>query len=374
LLCLLLAPAHLWGASPAGFIGTYTSHDGVSNGSSGIYRFEMDARSGLPIHIVTAAVVDNPSYLALSPNGRFLYAVNETGPESAGGRITAFAVGASGSAAPLENLGAVSSMGNGPCHLSLDAQGRWLLVANYGSGTIALFGIRPDGSLQEARQTLQHHDSDPRDASRPHAHQVLMSRGGRFVLALDLGLDRIFIYRFDPVAGALSPNQPAALQLPRGYGPRHAAFSKDGETLYVLTELAAKLITLRWDEARGTLAQLAEISVLPPGYSGTARAAELALSPDGRFLYASNRAPSNSIAAFRLQPHGLPQLISVTGSGGSTPRFIGIDPSGRFLLAANQDSDTLVSFRIDPRSGSLSRQRGDAHVIAPVDVLFAASR
>ena len=154
-LSLLFAPACLCAAPQGGFIGTYTTHDGSSNGSSGIYRFEMDTRRGLPVHIRPAAIVDNPSFLALSPTGRFLYAVNESGPDSAGGRITAFALGAPGSAAPLGNLGAVSSMGKGPCHLSIDAQGRWLFVANYGSGSIAIFGIRPDGSLQEGA-------SDPR--------------------------------------------------------------------------------------------------------------------------------------------------------------------------------------------------------------------
>ena len=208
---------------------------------------------------------------------------------------------------------------------------------------------------------------------RSHAHQVLLSRDGRFLLALDLGLDRIFVYRFDPVAGALSANEPAAFELPRGYGPRHAAFSRDGATLYVLAELTAKLITLRWNEADGTLVQLAETSVLPPGYTGMARSAELALSPDGRFLYASNRTPSNSIAAFRLQRGRLAEAHQC-GRLGRQHAALHRDRSQRPVLGGGESGFGLA--------GGVSHRTAQRRFVAAaaatlmsshwVDVLFAA--
>jgi 6-phosphogluconolactonase len=368
---LLMLSAQAWGASVSGYIGTYTSHNGAGNGSTGIYSFQWDPKTGSLTDMRAAGIATNPSFLVLHPNGRFLYAVSEGGPTDAD-RITAFAVSDSNSSGQLRDLGSVSSMGKGPCHLSLDSSGRWLFVANYGSGSIAVYPVRSDGTLGDARQTIQQQDPAAADESpkRPHAHEVVPSPDGRFLLSVDLGLDKVFIYRFDPVSGALTANDPAALQFPSKYGPRHLVFSKDARRVYLLTELTAKLVTLGWDAARGSLIQLAETSALPPGYAGQPSGAELALSRDGRFLYASNRAQSNTITAFRIGSDGLPAVIGSIESGGQTPRFIVIDPSDRFVLAANQDSNNIAVFRIDPVSGALTRQPGQSPLPAPVDIVF----
>ena len=290
------------------------------------------------------------------------------------GRITAFAIDPAQPSLPLRNLGSVSSMGKGPCHLSLDSSGRWLFVATYGSGTISVYPVRSDGALGEALQTIQQGPvASDGGRTTPHAHEIVQTPDGGFVLSVDLGLDSVFIYRFNAQSGALTAGDPAALRLPSGNGPRHLVFSKDATKVYLLTELTAKLMTLRWDAARGSLSPLAESSVLPADYAGPPSGAELALSPDGRYLYASNRAQSNSIAEFRLGHDGIPALIGTIASGGTTPRFIVIDPSGRFLLAANQDSNGIAAFRIDPTSGVLRRQVGLVEVPAPVDIVFSQS-
>jgi 6-phosphogluconolactonase len=372
-LWLLLAPAPLWAAAFTGWIGTYTSHGSASTGSLGIYSFEWDSAGGV-LHAVRAAgMTTNPSFLALHPSGHFLYAVNEDASASGADRITAFAVGRPGSSVPLRLLGSVSSMGRGPCHLSVHPSGRWLFVANYQSGSIAVYPIQADGRLGQAGQMIQQQAVSPQSGQplRAHAHEVVSSADGHFLLSVDLGLDRIFVYRFDAASGMLTANQPAALSLPSGYGPRHLLFSKDARMVYAVTEPSARLIALRWDARRGSLTQLAELSTLPAGYDGQRSGAEIALHANGRFLYTSNRGQSNSIAMFRIGRDGLPVSTGWVAAGGMTPRFIGIDPSGRYLIAANQDSGTLVIFNIDAHSGVLTAKPEPVTLPAPVDVLFA---
>jgi 6-phosphogluconolactonase len=367
-LCLLVSSPCL-AASVSGYIGTYTSHGGESNRSRGIYSFHWNARSGDLTDIRLAAEAVNPSFLVIAKNGRFLYAVNEGGAKGNTDSVVAFAD--ADAPQPLQNIGFVPSMGTGPCHVALDASGRWLFVANYRSGSLAVFSVRPDGALNEAHQSIQQPATIGIDGGKnlPHAHQMVQSPDGHFVLSIDLGLDKVFVYRFNAVSGLLTENDPPAMELPHGYGPRHLIFSKDTHHVYVLTELTAKLITFNWDASSGTLSRLAETTTLPPNSQGAPSAAELALSRNGKWLYASNRGQSNSIQSFRIEA-GVPTSIGSVASGGKTPRFITIDPSGRFLLAANQDSDNIVVFSIDPASGALTRKRGEISVPAPVDVVF----
>jgi 6-phosphogluconolactonase len=371
---LLLFSAHAFGASVSGYIGTFTSRAGASNGSVGIYSFHWNPATGSLSDIRPAAKADNPSFLALHPNGRFLYAVNE-GTSGEADRISAFAINHSMSSGQLRDLGSVSSMGLGPCHLSLDASARWLFVANYRSGSIAVYPIRSNGTLGSARQTVQQQDPLASDGTikSAHAHEVVQSPDSRFVLSVDLGLDKIFVYRFDALSGSLTANNPPAVQFLAGNGPRHIVFSMDAHKLYVLTEPTAKLITLSWDVMRGSLMQLAESSLQPPDAAWPPSGAELALSADGRLIYASNRAQSNSITAFRIDREGIPTPIGSIASGGTTPRFITVDPSGRFLLAANQDSNDIATFRLDPASGAITAEAGKAKVPAPVDIVFLRS-
>lgn len=373
-LALLALPLQLRAAALGGWIGTYTTQEtGVVTGSAGIYGFQWDSTTGSLHDVHAAASGTNPSFLALHPNGRFLYAVNEGGGSATSDGISAFAIGATGAAGPLSPLGSVSSMGKGPCHLMVDATGRWLFAANYGSGTIAVFPIQSDGRLGPARQTIQQHGSGPVPGRQQsaHAHEVVPSPDGRFLLAPDLGADRIFVYRFDAATGSLTPNDPAAGIVPPGYGPRHLVFSKDASLVYVVTELAARIMTMRWNAQSGVLTTIAETPALPADFTGTRSGAEIALHPNGKFLYSSNRGDSNTIAIFRLGTDGVPVPAGRVSSGGKTPRYFGIDPSGRFLIAGNQDSSTIAIFAIDPDTGGL-RMQGDAMALpAPVDVLFA---
>lgn len=373
---LLLWPMQLIAATLTGWIGTYTAADNVSTGSHGIYSFQWDTERGVLSGIRAVAATTNPSFLALHPNGRFLYAVNEDALPSGADHITAFAVSDPVSFGALRVIGSVSSEGLAPCHLSVDSTGKWLFVANYLSGSIAVYAIQADGSLGKVRQAVRQIGSGPvsdRQASA-HAHQVVQSPDGRFLLSVDLGADRIFVYRFDAASGVLAPNKPAQVTFTPGSGPRHLVFSRDARRIYVLTELSSSVVTLGWDAERGSAIELGAISTLPasgPGEQSSAESAEIVLHPNGRFLYASNRGSSNTIATFKIDRNGRPVGVGHVSSGGKLPRFIGIDPSGKFLIAANQGSGELFAFRIDPASGALTPLGTRGVVPAPVSFVFA---
>ena len=360
-------------ASMTGWIGTYTTSDGTSTGSPGIYAFQWDTQQGVLSGIHPVGKTTNPSFLALHPSGRFLYAVNEDGSSSGTDHITAFAVGDAKSPESLRAIGTVSSQGLGPCHLSIDAGGKWLFVANYDSGTIAVYPIQSDGRLGPARQVIQQKGSGPvaPNQASAHAHEVVLSPDERFLLAADLGADRVFVHGFEATTGALTPNARQAVVLPAGYGPRHLVFSKDGRTIYVVTELKPTVVTFRWDAERGSMTQLGVISTLPTADPAEHEAAEIVLHPNGKFLYASNRGHSNTIAIFRIDHEGLPVPAGHVSSNGTVPRFFNIDPSGKFLIAANQGSGDLATFAIDPSSGALTRVGSNVSVPAPVSFVFA---
>ncbi len=384
-LLALFAVAPLHAATLDGWFGTYTTrqsnNQSAGTGSVGIYGFQWNSDAGSLQGLHPAATTSNPSFLALHPNGRFLYAVNEGVVNADGGsasadRISAFAIGDQGATGELAPLGSVSSVGKGPCYLTVDATGRWLFAANYQSGIIAVFAIQSDGRLSEARQMIQQQGAGPvadRQKSA-HAHEAVPSPDGRFLLVPDLGADRIFIYQFDAASGTLSPNQIPAAVMPPGYGPRHLVFSKDARLVYVVTELADRILTMRWDATAGVLTPLAETPALPANFSGQRSGAEIALHPNGKFLYSSSRGDSNTIAIFRLGADGVPVPAGSVPSGGRTPRFFGIDPSGHCLIATNQDSSNVVIFRIDPDTGMLHSQGEPLRVPAPVDFVFARGR
>jgi len=356
-------------ASLTGWIGTYTTSNGASTGSPGIYAFRWDTQQGVMSGIHPVGKTSNPSFLVLHPSGRYLYTVNEDASSSGTDHITALAVHPDG----LRTIGTVSSEGLAPCHLSVDASGKWLFVANYLSGTIAVYPIQSDGQLGKARQVIQQKGSGPvasRQASA-HAHEVVLSPDGRFLLSADLGADRIFVYEFDAATGALTSDDKQTVVLPAGSGPRHLVFSKDGRSVYVVTELTPAVITLRWNPQRGAMTQLGMVSTLPTADPAEHGGAEIVLHPNGRFLYVSNRGNSNTIAIFRIGDDGLPVPAGHVSAYGTGPRFFNIDPSGKFLIVANQGSGDLVTFAIDPASGGLSRVGSAAHVPAPVSFVFA---
>jgi len=352
------------------YVGTYTRAP-----SKGIYAYRLGANGEItPMGAEgLAAETENPSFLAVHPNQRFLYAVNEVSryEGQAAGSVSAFAIDrATGT---LTLLNRVSSRGGGPCHLSIDATGKWLFVANYGGGSVAAFPLQPDGKLGEASAFFQHAGSSVNKArqSGPHGHAVTVSPDNRFVLAADLGLDRVFTYRIDPAAGGLTAGEPAFSAIPPGSGPRHLAFRPDGKFAYVLNEMLSSVGAFRYDSGRGTLAPLQTISTLPEGFSGENSGAEIAAHPNSRFLYTSNRG-HDSIAGFRIDgANGTLTALDRVPTQGKTPRSFAIDPSGRFLIAANQNSGTVVVFRVDQETGALTPTGSVVQVPSPVCVVFA---
>jgi len=351
------------------YVGTYT--DGPS-ASKGIYRLRLDLDSGALTEAGPPTESMSPSFLALHPSGRYLYAVNETdGPPKGEGGVSAFAVDArTGALTPLNKE---SSRGGSPCHLALDARGRYVLVANYGGGSVAVLPVQPDGRLSPATTFVQHegHGADPGRQNGPHAHWVDVDKANRFALVADLGLDEVLVYKFDPAKGGLTPNQPPAAHLAPGAGPRHAAFHPDGRHVYVINELQSTVTAFSYDPATGALGELQTLSTVPAGYTEPTNTAEIAVRPDGKFLYGSNRG-HDSIAIFAVDA----TTGKLTAAGhqptrGKKPRNFAIDPTGTWLLAANQDSDSIAVFRIDRASGALSPVGQPFSVPRPVCVLMA---
>jgi 6-phosphogluconolactonase len=328
------------------YVGTYT--DGASRG---IYRFGLDPATGQAGAPVLAAEAASPSFLALHPGGRFLYAVNETG-EFAGaatGAVSAFAVDRE--TGDLALLNQQPSEGTAPCHLAVDRSGRNLLVANYGGGNVALLRIGADGRLSRAAVVRAHEGRGP-DASRqqkPHAHGIYLDAAERFAFAPDLGADRVFVYRFDAEAGTLTPHGAAALE--PGSGPRHLAFHPSGRHAYVINELTSSVTAFAYDAAKGELSPIETLSALPAGFSGTSYTAEVEVSPDGRFVYGSNRG-HDSLVVFRVDPvSGRLSLAGHVPAGGSWPRHFTMLAGGRALLAAHQRAGTIAFFRVDAETG-----------------------
>lgn len=328
------------------FVGTYT--DGTSRG---IYRVSLDLAAGSASTPVLAAQATNPSFLALHPNGRFLYAVSEVGELDGAktGAVMAFAIDPK--TGDLAFLNQQPSQGAAPCHLVVDRSGRNLLVANYGGGTLALLRIGSDGRLEPASSVRSHEGKGPNTArqEKPHAHGIYLDAAERFAFAPDLGADRVFVYRFDADKGALEPHGAAPLE--PGSGPRHLAFHPKGRHAYVINELANTIVVFGYDPAKGELVPLQTVKTLPESFTGTSYTAEIAVAPDGRFLYGSNRG-HDSLAAFRIDASsGRLALAGHVPVGGSWPRHFAIEAAGGALLTAHQRSGTISLFRLDPLTG-----------------------
>jgi 6-phosphogluconolactonase len=353
------------------YFGTYT------NGTSkGIYVSRFDPATGILGEPALAAESVNPSFLAVHPSGRFLYAVNEVDRFEGGaaGAASAFAIESTGKLRPLNQS---STRGTGPCYVSLDRAGKHLLVANYGGGSVAVLPVAADGRLGPATAFVQHETLTGADAQRPkrpHGHSIDLDPSNRFALVADLGLDRVLVYRLTE-KGDLVPNDPPFAAMDAGAGPRHVAIHPSGRSVYVLQETHMTVDTFSFDAARGVLTHKQKVSSLPegvavaPGFSG----AEILLHPSGRFLYASNRG-HDTIAVFAIdKDQGTVQRIEHAAMGGKTPRGFGIDPTGRWLLVGNQRSDTVSVFRIDPATGRLTNTGRSVAVGAPVSVVFVAA-
>ncbi|MFY9743912.1 MAG: lactonase family protein [Candidatus Sulfotelmatobacter sp.] len=352
------------------YVGTYTQE---GSDSKGIYAYRFDSSSQQLTPIGLAAQTINPSFLAVHPNQRFLYAVNEIsnyeGQKS--GAVSAFSIDhASGK---LTLLNQVASRGTDPCYITVDKTGKYVLVANYTSGSIAVFPIREDGSLGEASAFVQHtgHGTNPQRQEGPHAHSVDMSPDNRFAIVDDLGLDETFVYPFDSSNGALAVNEARIAKADPGAGPRHFAFTPNGKFGYVLHEMGSTITAYRFDASQGALNPLQTISSIPKTFTKLDESAEIEVAPSGKFLYASNRG-HDSIAVFAIDPaSGMLTLVEYAPTKGASPRSFEIAPRGKLLFAANEKSDNIVLFRIDPRSGRLTPTGKVLNISQPVCVKFA---
>ena len=346
------------------FVGTYTRQ-----ASKGIYAYRLTSTDAKLTPLGLAVETSNPSFLAVHPNQRFLYAVNENDT----GTISAFAIDSR--TWRLKLLNTVSSRGSGPCHLALDTTGKWIFVANYNNGSIAALPVATDGSLGEAAVSVQHSGSsiDARRQSGPHAHSVNISPDNRFLAVTDLGLDEVLIYRFDAKAGSLTPHDPPAIKTTPGSGPRHLAFGPDGRFAWVVNEMSATVTALSYDRTLGKFTRAQDVSALPRDFGGTKNGAEILVHPNGKFLYTSNRG-HDSIAIFKPEGGVLSTSATWVPSRGKTPRSFAIDPEGAFVVAANQGSNNLAVFRVDTKTGGLSPAGDVVETPLPVSVVFVADR
>ena len=354
------------------YLGTYTEKRPDGGGSKGIYRARLDQATGKLGPTTLAAELENPSFLAVSPDRRFLYAVAEVGVPSANGEptggVASYAIGPDDS---LKLINRVPSLGADPCHVSVSRSGRTVAVANYSSGSIVALHTNTDGSLGKATRDV-HTGHGPRAdrQKEPHAHSVTFSPDDSLLLSCDLGADRVFIYRHDPRTGVITPHAPPFVGLEPGAGPRHLALHPSGKYAYVITELANTIAGFAWNAKNGTLRQMQTISTLPFGYTSESGTAEIVVHPNGRFVYGSNRG-HDSLASYAVDAKdGRLTLLAHTPTGGKAPRSFAIDPSGRWLIAANQLSDSLVSFAIDQGTGALTPTGATSMLPRPVCVLF----
>jgi 6-phosphogluconolactonase len=370
-LSALLATASAASRNYIMYVGTYTQGEGHGKG---IYAYRYDARTGKTTSLGVAAETVNPSWVAADPRGRFLYAVNEVGNyEGANnGGLSAFAIDqASGK---LNFLNEVSTRGAGPCYVSVDHTGRYVLVANYDGGSVAVFPILADGKLGTATAFIQHtgHGTNPERQESPHAHSIVLSPDNRFAIVNDLGLDELLVYRFDSARGTLTPNNPPFAKVDPGAGPRHFALAPNGKFAYVITEMGRTVTALTANLHTGIFQPIGSVSTLPDGFSGRNDDAEIEVHPSGKFLYASNRG-EDSIVVFAIDPaKGTLTKVQDVPTGGKEPRSFAIDPTGKLLFVANENSDDIVIFRIDAKTGHLTQTGEKLDVPAPVCIKFMA--
>ena len=348
------------------YVGTYTA----KTQSKGIYLYEFYTDTGKLTSKGLAAETADPSWVVVHPNGKFLYAANESGKASA---LSAFAIDSK--TGKLTLLNKLPALGEDPCYLSFDKTGKYLLVANYTSGSVAVFPILSDGRLGEHTALLTdegHLGPNKERQEAPHAHWIEPSTHNHFVDVADLGLDRILIYKFDETDGSLTRGGPVdtiSVALSPGAGPRHVAFAPDGKFIYALAELTST-VTVFAHDAQNTFQKVQEISALPKGFTGRNDAAEVAIAPGGKFLYTSNRG-HDSIAVFAIDSaKGTLTKLADVPTGGKEPRNFVIDPTGHYLLAENQNSNNIVGFRIDPATGLLTQVSTIENVLSPICIAF----
>ncbi|CAJ4418000.1 6-phosphogluconolactonase [Burkholderia pseudomallei] len=366
-------------AGPAGgvynlLVGTYTG-----SGSDGLYVYRFDTDSGR-VSPVSSAKAENPSYLVASRDGRHVYAVNElpgdAGPASVRGGVSAFDFDAKTGA--LKFVNRVSAQGNDPCYLSLSPDGRYLVVANYSvasdpGGSFSVFPVEATGALGAAVLNVHHEGTGPVKGRQDgaHVHSTVFSPDGKYLFVQDLGADKLYSYRYTPDGsrGLIGPTESRYTLAKAGSGPRHLVFGANGRFAYVTNELNASVDVYRYDDGR--LAHIETVPMTAPGFAGKVGGGALHLSPDGRFLYATNRGDANDIVIYAVNAaDGKLTLVGRQSSLGKTPREFAIDPSGKWLIVGNQDSDSMFVFRRDIASGRLEPNPARIRIDKPVDFKF----
>ena len=349
-------------------VGTYTRTT-----SDGIYVCEFDGETGELDPVSSIAGAENPSFLALHPNGRTLYATSEIEDFEGERQGALYAYDVDSDAGRLSLINVVGSGGAGPCHVSVDATGRYLLAANYHGGSVCVAPINDDGSLEPLSCFIQHEGSsvNPARQEQAHAHSINLDAQNRFAYVPDLGQDKVVIYRLDLESGVLVANEPSFVDTEAGFGPRHFDFDPSGTRAYVINELGNTVTGYDYDSGSGALSPFQTVGTLPAaGFGRHNTTADIHVHPSGRFVYGSNRG-HDSIAIFSVDEEtGRLTAVGHRSTEGWTPRNFAIDPSGEFLLAANQDSDTIVSFRIDEEWGVLTPTGDVLEIPMPVCLRF----
>lgn len=346
------------------FVGTYTQ-----GASEGIYVLQLDLETG-KLEQKSVAKTENPSFVAIHPNSRFIYAVNEVsdfGGKKAGA-VSAFQFNSE--TAELTLLNQQTSKGATPCHLVVDQTGKCVTAANYGGGSVVSYKVKKNGRISKPVSFIQHEGSsvNPQRQEGPHGHSINIDATNQFAVAADLGLDKLLVYKVDAKKGTLTANEPASTSVAPGAGPRHFAFHPNGRNAYVINELLRTVTAFDWDAKKGTLKEIQTLSTLPEGAPAQGSTAEVQVHPSGKFVYGSNRG-HDSIAVYSVDAKtGKLTWVENEPTGGKTPRNFGIDPTRTFVLAANQSTDNIVVFRIDQKTGALEATGQEIRIPTPVCV------
>lgn len=354
------------------FVGTYTEplpHVPTAH-AEGIYRFWFDPATGRCTAAGVTTGIENPTYVTVDPGGQYLYAVSEL----EGGRenlCSAYSINRDNGSLTLINR--QPTLGQAACYVKVDASGKVVLVANYSGGqTVVLLPVRDDGGLDPVSSKHQHSGSSVNTERQdgPHGHCAVPDTANQYVFVADLGIDQLVRYRLDAEAGQLVPSPAGTVRLKAGVGPRHLVFHPGGRFAYVVCELEAYVTAFTYDAASGILHEIQTLSTLPEGFAGQKWAAAIRVTPDGRFLYASNRG-HDSLALYAIDPDtGHLTALGHQSTHGSIPRDFTIDPTGQWLLAANQATDSIVTFKINPTTGLLEETGISTEVATPVSLAF----
>lgn len=340
--------------------------------ADGIHQYTLDLTSGALSKAGATSGVANPSFVAISPDHKYLYAIGEVGSFNGkkGGAVSSFAIDEKSGALTL--LSQQTSGGDGPCYVTSDRAGKCVLVANYGGGSVESIPVSA-GKLGEPGSFIQHQGSSVNKSRQgePHAHSINVSPDNRFAFAADLGLDKILVYKLDADKGTMTPNDPPAAEIPPGSGPRHFAFHPSGKFAYVCGEMTSTVHAMTYDADKGVLKVVQSLSTLPEPVKGNSTA-ECQVHPSGKWVYVSNRG-HDSVAVFKVdEATGHLTAVGHQSTGGKTPRNFGVDPTGKFLIAANQSSNNVVVFKIDEKTGMPQPTGNEVQVPKPVCVKFMA--